>query len=755
MSSNPKTRAADESAASTLAELVSPLTEAEFLAHLRERKLVHVRSANKGGYSELFSWEALRHVIQQGAYPRRDYFRVLKESQPAPIERWLVGGKIDMARLEECLTDGFSIIINHLEEHLPALETLCQNLSANLLENTSVNSIVSSGAEGAFRLHYDFEDLIILQLEGRKRWQIFGPPVLNPVRRMPKPVPPQAGPPIFDEVLEPGDFLFVPAGFWHHCQTMSGRSIHLGIFLIPPCSWDAAKALASQELLGEEPFRIPLTRVEDAAQLATLEAEVKKRLIEKVSAITLREFPTEWHRKGVEALARERQSREQSDRERKARQQEWSSAMRNPAARVVVNDHSSAAQPTVGLDLPTTSKKELRSGTTCSFLDNLSLQTLIAPVPTAEFRAHYWEQKPLIVSRGNPDYYGDLFTLDDFDEAITRSPTYVKLANAENKKNQQYKPVVEGLEAVLSDMRDGSTLVLDQLHNNDPKLSLLCRTLAAELGHKFQTNLYLTPPHGKGFTPHWDNHDVFVMQVLGSKHWKIETTRRKLPEPGESMGNEGRDLRGELTAFTVRQGDLIYIPRGWVHAAECGEEPSLHITFGVSAFFLDGLLAAVIKAAYRRDESLNAALPLGFMHGSGDDLVRRLKAALHEMCDDKFLVAVVDQYRDELVRTFPLDIAGQVRDFFRPRPVTLDDVVRPRRGTVYRIQVDAEFVRVNFGARSISFLGLFREALEFALNTPAYAVREIEGDLADEERIVFIERLMEEGLVIRESNGSA
>ncbi len=354
-----------------------------------------------------------------------------------------------------------------------------------------------------------------------------------------------------------------------------------------------------------------------------------------------------------------------------------------------------------------------------------------------------------------PDYYGDLFTLDDFDEAITRAPSYVKLANAESKKNQQYKPVVQGLEAVLADMRAGGTLVLDQLHHTDPKLSLLCRTLAPELGHRFQTNLYLTPPHGKGFTPHWDNHDVFILQVLGSKHWKIETTRRKLPEPAEPMGTEGRELRGEPTAFTVRQGDLIYIPRGFVHAAECGEEPSLHITFGVTAYFLEGLLTAVMNAARQRDESLNTTLPLGFMQGSGDDLVRRIKAALHGMCDDKFLTAVVDQYRDELVRTFPLDVSGQVRDFFRPRPVALDDVVGPRRGTVYRVQVDAEFVRVNFGARSISFLGLFREALEFALSTPAYAVREIKGDLADEERIVFIERLIEEGLVIRKSDASA
>lgn len=282
-------------AASTLEELVAPLTEAEFLAFLRERKLVHLKSANNGCYAQLTGWEALRRLIEQGEYPRRpDYFRVAKESVPAPIERWMVDGKVDAAGLEECLSDGFSVIITHIEQHVPPLGALCQTLSTRLREQTYAGAIITTGAEGAFRLHYDFEDLIILQVEGAKRWQIFGPPVPNPVRGMAKQSAPQ-GAPAFDAVLEPGDLLFVPAGHWHHCQTTSGKSIHLGIFLIPPTGLHVAKALAA-ELAAEELFRTPLTRVEDPAQLAALEAEFKKRLIDKVSALKLHEFPTGWNR---------------------------------------------------------------------------------------------------------------------------------------------------------------------------------------------------------------------------------------------------------------------------------------------------------------------------------------------------------------------------------------------------------------------------------------------------------------------------
>ena len=282
-------------AASTLQELVAPLTEAEFLTFLRERKLVHRRAAHNGGYAQLMGWEALQRLIAQGDYPRRpDYFRVAKESVPAPIERWVIDGKVDPVRLEACLADGFSIIITHLDQYVPSLGALCRNLTARLLETTYVGAIVTTGAEGAFRLHYDFEDLIILQVEGTKRWQIFGPPVSNPVRGMAKQAVPQ-GAPMFDEVLEPGDFLFVPAGYWHHCQTMSGKSIHMGIFLIPPTGWHAAKALTS-ELLADELFRTPLTRTQEASELVALESEVKKRLIEKISAMKLCDFPIEFNR---------------------------------------------------------------------------------------------------------------------------------------------------------------------------------------------------------------------------------------------------------------------------------------------------------------------------------------------------------------------------------------------------------------------------------------------------------------------------
>jgi hypothetical protein len=328
----------------------------------------------------------------------------------------------------------------------------------------------------------------------------------------------------------------------------------------------------------------------------------------------------------------------------------------------------------------------------------------------------------------------------------------VKVAEASKKKNVHHEgKTTFGLEAVLADMRDGGTLVMDALNQREPKLKLLCRLLEQQLSYRFQTNLYLTPPKGQGFTPHWDNHDVFILQVHGSKHWKIEKRRRTFPADDQQMSNadEERVLASDFDAFTLNQGDLIYIPRGFVHAAECGAEPSLHITLGIHPPNWNALLHATIKALARSDNDLRRALPMGFLQGKRSQLIDGILTALQKAANEEHLGAVVDQFCDEVPTTFTLDVLGQVAQFMQPPPLTPTDRIGPRRGIVYTMHAGRESVRINYGGRKILFPDFLSSSLDFALNTPEYAIQEIAGELADSEKIVFIERLLQEGLVVR------
>lgn len=383
------------------------------------------------------------------------------------------------------------------------------------------------------------------------------------------------------------------------------------------------------------------------------------------------------------------------------------------------------------------------------FRETATVASLVSPVSEEEFYARYWEKKPLIIDRQNPHYYGDLFTLRDFDESVTRGPSYVKTAEATANKHARHEGATpSALEGVLADMRDGHTLILDRMQHFDPKLKGYCGLLAQETRHRFQTNIYLTPPNGKGFRPHWDNHDVFVLQVLGSKHWKVERDRRTLPEKDGSIDEKDREFRGEVEEFTLRQGDMVYIPRGFVHAAECGSESSLHITLGTYPNTWDEMIYAAIKTAIRHDENLRLALPVGHTKGDGAGIVKRVADVLRAAADPAFLAEVFERYRDEMVKRASLDISGQIVSFFEGREMNLDDRYGVRPGLIYSLRAGEGTVILYVGTRVITFPDIFGEALKFALEKPDYAVRQLPGNLEDEEKLVFVERLMQEGLLV-------
>jgi len=385
------------------------------------------------------------------------------------------------------------------------------------------------------------------------------------------------------------------------------------------------------------------------------------------------------------------------------------------------------------------------------FLDQLSLKSLLSPVTEEEFLKNHWEKLPLFIPRGNPDYYGDLLTLEDFDHHISSAPASIKSAEAKSKKNTRYQGNTGSvMQIVNAEMREGITLVLDQLQEREPKLRLLCKVLEQQLGYRFQTNCYLTPPNGAGFTPHWDNHDVFVLQVFGSKHWKVERTRRRLPGKTEGMSeSEGREIRPGADSLTLHQGDALYIPRGFVHAAECGSEPSLHITLGLNVYTWEDLLHAAIKGIVHDDEGLRLALPPGFLRDNRDALVKGVMNALQKGANAAYIGRVVDRFKDELTTRFPLDMSGQITAFIKGTPLTIRDTVGPRRGIVFTAKTEGDVVRLNFGGQTFTFPGFFAEALDYALNTASFPIAAIAGELADEEKIVFVERLIQEGLIVR------
>ncbi|MER7175130.1 cupin domain-containing protein [Streptomyces mesophilus] len=268
-----------------------------------------------------------------------------------------------------------------------------------------------------------------------------------------------------------------------------------------------------------------------------------------------------------------------------------------------------------------------------------------------DFARKHWARSPLL-TRGASDFT-DLFSAGAVDELIARRglrTPFLRVAKDGATLPDSSFTAPAGVGASIGDQlddtalwrgfADGATLVLQALHRTwDPVADFVAR-LSTELGHPVQANAYVTPPQNRGFDDHYDVHDVFVLQIAGTKRWMIHKPVH--PDPlRDQPWTDHRDAVAQAAKdephldTVLAPGDVLYLPRGWLHAAEAQGAVSIHLTLGIHTWTRHTLaeqLAQSALALLRDDPEMRASLPLG-TDGPGEELElvrKRLLAALTE-----------------------------------------------------------------------------------------------------------------------------
>jgi hypothetical protein len=131
-------------------------------------------------------------------------------------------------------------------------------------------------------------------------------------------------------------------------------------------------------------------------------------------------------------------------------------------------------------------------------------------------------------------------------------------------------------------LHSGCTVVLDALDSFDPTMEIACRALQWWSREIVQVNIYLTTNDAAGFSLHWDDHDVVIVQLAGEKSWEVRGASRPAPMYRDAEPN--REPSEEIVwAGVMKAGRVIHIPRGFWHQATRtgrGDGFSLHVTFG-------------------------------------------------------------------------------------------------------------------------------------------------------------------------------
>jgi ribosomal protein L16 Arg81 hydroxylase len=387
-----------------------------------------------------------------------------------------------------------------------------------------------------------------------------------------------------------------------------------------------------------------------------------------------------------------------------------------------------------------------------------SLEWLIHPTSKSEFFERYFEKQPLVIKRNQPNYFSELLSLEEIDRVITtldRDADEIILKNAKRDLTADDYTVDEELDVakVYQLFGEGSTITLAFLDTVVPQLTRFCRSLEKQFSCPFQTNIYLTPPSAQGAKAHYDTHDVFVLQISGSKKWVIYGTPVELPLPGQDFDSTIHELGAPTQEFTLEAGDVAYVPRGVVHDARSTDTVSLHITAGVLRYTWTDLLLEFAASASLRDAAFRKSLPPGFASEGFDRAQARetLRGLLKRAAEIGDFDAALERFADDFVAKCRPLLRGQMAQIAALERLTVESVAGVRPEAIFRVEAAGDAVSVDCYGRRISFPVQAAEAVRFALNHARFAVRDLPGELDDEGKIVVVRRLVKEGLVVVEA----
>jgi hypothetical protein len=223
------------------------------------------------------------------------------------------------------------------------------------------------------------------------------------------------------------------------------------------------------------------------------------------------------------------------------------------------------------------------------------LEKLLEPVSAEDFIPSTWGQTYRHI-RGWQGKFARLLPWNQLNEILRQHrmdfprlrlvldgkslPTSSYLRHATSGQRKVTIPHLQSVK-LTEQLRRGATLVLDAVDELYQPLEDLAAGLELFFHEHVQINTYAGWHTSHGFDLHWDDHDVFILQVTGRKRWSVYGMTRAFPFIGDREPSPKPVREQPVWEATLEDGDILYIPRGWWHVAQPLNEPTLHLTVGI------------------------------------------------------------------------------------------------------------------------------------------------------------------------------
>jgi ribosomal protein L16 Arg81 hydroxylase len=222
-------------AAVVLTRLLGGFPAGRFLEEFYNR-LPHSRPGGAKDVTPPLDWDRIRALLEA---PGAD---VLLSRQG---RLWEGRGTPSFEEARRLHAEGYTITLRGAERHDPSLGRLAREFQEDFRAPVNIHVTCTPSGGHGFGWHYDVEDVFILQAGGIKEYSLRKNTV-NPwpvLETMPRDLRfEEEGSPVFTCRLEAGDWLYIPAGWWHVAKT-ERESMSLAVGLMTPPAADVIRFL--------------------------------------------------------------------------------------------------------------------------------------------------------------------------------------------------------------------------------------------------------------------------------------------------------------------------------------------------------------------------------------------------------------------------------------------------------------------------------------------------------------------------------
>lgn len=361
-----------------------------------------------------------------------------------------------------------------------------------------------------------------------------------------------------------------------------------------------------------------------------------------------------------------------------------------------------------------------------------ALEWLLKPMIKEDFFSQVFEKEPKLI-HSDKTKFTSLISLNDMKQAVCLGKLVygvdVDVTRYSKEEGRSTHNLATGTNAgaeAWEQFTTGASLRFLRPQLQSEAIYRLCAHIEGFLECVTGANVYLTPVNSQGFAPHFDDIDAFICQVEGQKRWKVYAPRSDGLDdlPRCSSIDFSREDMAKTTVVidaVLKPGDMLYLPRGTIHEAECvssnsrdvngdskaEDEYSLHVTVSMFqrwtwADLLAESVTTAVRSAATQDRVLRKTLPLRFGQFAG---AQRTDANTSQREWFHRKVAAMAQ---RVAKVYPTDAAADVlmQRFMRERlPPVLNSVQHMSQDDAQKITKTSIVCAVCEGAARIVLNG--------------------------------------------------